>query len=115
MYTVAVYGSLKRGRGNHSVMPRDAKFLGEGRTFPEFTMIDMGAYPGVIKRGDTEVLVELWEMEDISTLDLLESNGSFYTRQIQPIQTAVGEMDAWIYLLPSTYLDVNVVVQTGEW
>jgi len=81
-----VYGSLLSGGegkkeealGNHRIIA-DAKFLGEHVTKPVFTLISLGAFPGVVENG--------------------------YGRK--QIATAYGK--AWIYLLPKSYLSYSKV------
>ena len=59
---VAVYGTLKRGHGNHRVMG-DSKFLGTHVTDPAYTMYSTGGFPIVCTHGDTAIHVEVFEVE----------------------------------------------------
>jgi gamma-glutamylcyclotransferase (GGCT)/AIG2-like uncharacterized protein YtfP len=118
-HTVFVYGSLLSGLGNHGLLQRhDARALGNGRTADAFTMISLGAFPGVIEKGDTAIEGELYEVDDdgVAGLDMLEGNGSFYTREQKLIRTDGGTVVAWIYLLPPRYLEEREdVVASGNW
>lgn len=75
MTTVFVYGTLKRGGGNHAFLARQ-RFLGEARTVPGFTLYSLGDYPGMVRApGDTAgVTGELWVVDDtcLAELDQLE-------------------------------------------
>lgn len=94
---VFVYGSLKRGFGNHGVI-RGQEFVGEGETSDnKWDMFSMGGYPGVIY-GEMKISGEIYEVDEegMKGLDRLEGNGSFYTREV--IETTHGK--AWMYVLP---------------
>lgn len=75
MNTVFVYGTLKRGGGNHAFLANQ-RFLGEARTAPGFTLYSLGDYPGMVRApGDTAgVTGELWVIDDdcLAELDRLE-------------------------------------------
>ncbi len=60
MKKIAVYGSLKRGRYNHSLL-EDSKFIGE--TTVKGTLYSMGSYPALCD-GDTEYLAEVYEVDE---------------------------------------------------
>lgn len=112
-----VYGTLKRGFGNNRLLD-GAKFLGQAITPPEYTMVSLGGFPGVIRRGQTVISGELWEVDDpiqSASVDRLEGHPTFYRREEVPVQTADGVVDAWIYLLPERYLSTHSQVVSGEW
>ena len=78
-YRVFVYGSLKRGFGNHGVI-KDQTFIGKAVTIDnDWEMFSLGGFPGVVK-GNKRILGEVYEVDDrgLSSLDELEGNGSFY-------------------------------------
>lgn len=111
---IAVYGTLKAGFGNSRVIA-GATFLGYGKTLPQFTMVDLGAFPGVVHTGDTEVSIEVYEVENIRGVDNLEGNGVFYTREEHFVDVDGELMEVWIYILPDSYLDTNPVIDSGVW
>lgn len=90
-----VYGSLKRGFSNHSVMA-GAVFLGETRTAPGFELVSLGLYPALIVSGTDRVTGELYRvsLEHLARLD--EFEGSEYERS--PIELESGRL-AHAYLL----------------
>ncbi len=51
--TVFVYGTLKRGCRNHSVL-KMAMFLGEAWTQPIYRMYNCGSYPGLVHSGPAQ-------------------------------------------------------------
>ena len=113
---VAVYGTLKRGLSNFESHLSDATFLGEWKSLPNFTMLDLGAYPGVIK-GNTSVLIEVFQVNErqLTKLDILEDYPHLYTREL--IETPYGK--AFIYLLNIEHPDIKIrefqVISDGVW
>lgn len=104
-----MYGSLKRGFGNHPVIEKGT-FLSEAITTEKmWYMLSLGGFPGVVKLPpsfvDTlgyNIYGELYEVNDetLVGLDMLEGNGSFYTRELVALDT--GDT-AWMYVLVSRY------------
>jgi len=78
---VAVYGSLKRGFYNHHYL-RTAIYEGESQTRPDYTMIDLGNYPGVVCGGRTAIQVEIYRVSPwvLGQLDRLEGVPRVYRR-----------------------------------
>lgn len=112
---VFVYGSLKQGHYNNSVFPEGSELWGEASTPPEYTLLDLGSFPGVVHEGDTEVNGEVWSVPDFDNLDRLEGNGSFYTREEHEVVGWDGtKIPVWIYLLPPSYISDNII-EEGEW
>lgn len=75
MTRVFVYGTLKRGGGNHALLAGQ-RYLGPARTPPGFTLHSLGDYPGMVRSpGDSAGVVgELWAVDDscLKKLDELE-------------------------------------------
>lgn len=59
---VAVYGSLKKGYGNHDLIAH-SECLGTFKTEPEFTMYSLGGFPAIIKEGKTSITYELYKVD----------------------------------------------------
>lgn len=121
-YKVAVYGSLLQGLGNYPLLERHgAKLLGLHKTDPEFTMVSLGGFPGVIKIGDTSIHTEIYEVDDscLESLNNLEgyegrNKNNFYDRET--IETCFGK--SFIYLLNRTFYDIKDlrnIVKSGNW
>lgn len=108
---VFVYGSLRRGGYNHGLL-RGARFLGYERTPREYTMVDLGRYPGVISAGRTAVLGEVYAVSaaTISRLDRLEDYPRSYDRRRIP--TRFG--DAWLYVYRLSSRGARRV-RSGDW
>jgi gamma-glutamylcyclotransferase (GGCT)/AIG2-like uncharacterized protein YtfP len=65
MHNVVVYGSLRQGFGNHGLLTRHkARFVGFVMTPPEYTMLHLGGFPGLIRSGETAIKCELYEVSD---------------------------------------------------
>jgi gamma-glutamylcyclotransferase (GGCT)/AIG2-like uncharacterized protein YtfP len=75
MTRVFVYGTLKRGCGNHHLIASQ-QFIGPARTPAGFTLFSLGDYPGMVRApGDTAgVSGELWTVDAgcLLRLDKLE-------------------------------------------
>lgn len=106
---VAVYGSLKRGFSNHFLLMNDySEYYTSGTTDSGYSMFSLGGFPGVVrdKESDNKIFIEIYKINSniLSNLDLLESNGSFYTRELINISLPKSEiMKCWMYLLPNNY------------
>lgn len=92
---VFVYGTLRRGGTNHPLL-RDARFLGDHWTEPDYRMLDVGPYPGVVRGGETPIRGEVYRVTpaQMRRLDDLEDYPRSYTRE--RITTPWGS--AWMYL-----------------
>lgn len=111
MHKVFVYGSLKRGYGNHHFLEK-SMYQGNIVTHPEYTMYSLGAFPAVVEGGDTSIHGEVYEVTDstMEALDFLEGYPSFYNRK--KISTMYG--DAWMYYHDEEPSHAGVV-ESGEW
>jgi gamma-glutamylcyclotransferase (GGCT)/AIG2-like uncharacterized protein YtfP len=50
MTLVFIYGTLKRGGGNHHLLAGQ-EFRGPARTAPGFTLYELTGYPGMVPEG----------------------------------------------------------------
>jgi gamma-glutamylcyclotransferase (GGCT)/AIG2-like uncharacterized protein YtfP len=110
---VGVYGSLREGLGNHRLL-QDAEFVGEDSLPTEYGMVSLGGFPGVFKDGASPIILELYlvDADQLISLDRLEGNGSFYTRE--EVSTLAGALP-WVYLLPKERYVDNEPVPSGDW
>jgi gamma-glutamylcyclotransferase (GGCT)/AIG2-like uncharacterized protein YtfP len=114
---VLVYGSLKRGLGNHIFLEEGvADYQGRDMLSGDYTMVDLQWYPGVVRTraegSEGRILGEVYrvDLDTLHALDGLEGHPSFYRRVLTP--TRFG--DAWVYYLPSSYLSEGIV-PNGMW
>ena len=132
---VFVYGTLKQGYGNNALLAT-SEYLGERTTKEEYVLVGSGC-PFMLplscleKVDDYEddplsyhrllrpVRGELYQMDTewtLRSLDMLESEGSWYSRVL--IETNQGE-SAWSYQILEPYLLGQVrlcsINENGEW
>lgn len=127
---VFVYGTLKKGHGNHRYLRGDehrlgAVMVGEAVTSPNYTMLALGGFPGVVVEGQTPIHGEVYELPDgedgramLYRLDKLEGHPSFYQRV--PMQVTLHGEDTPIdvegYVLPEGWLRRGVAtIPSGVW
>lgn len=111
---VFVYGSLKMGFPNHRVLQRaNGRFVGTHVTDPNFTMVSLHAFPGVVLGGETPITGEVYEVDTLDPLDSLEGYPSFYTRGL--ISTPYGH--AWMYTLANRHSNIDQYpkILSGVW
>ena len=117
---VSVYGTLRKGWGNHRVMEMaNGELVGEGTTVENYNMYNLGGIPAVSlahTSNETPVKVEVYEVgiEGLTgPLDGLEGYPNFYNRTLVPVDVVgVGIVDCWIYHIDREY---DKVVKTGDW
>lgn len=114
MTRVFVYGTLKSGHCNNRLLVGQ-HYVGRAETLaPGLRLVDLGPFPGAVHSASpSRVYGEVWDIDDaaLRRLDGLESNGSFYTREV--VETSLGE--AWVYVLPvRDYGDARPVT-LGSW
>lgn len=112
---VAVYGSLRRGMGNHDLLSNNrAEFLGE-EVVPGYNMISLHAYPAILNSENQEnkITIEVFSVDEdcFKRLDWLEGYPTHYNRQLQ--ETSHG--DAWIYFYDRDLSLSDDVVESGDW
>jgi gamma-glutamylcyclotransferase (GGCT)/AIG2-like uncharacterized protein YtfP len=112
-HLVFVYGSLMRGQGNHRLLEH-ARFVRAAHTTAAFTLVDLGAFPGLLARGTTAVRGEVYRVDDatLAALDRLESHPRFYRRQ-EIALTDGPRVEA--YLLSAERYGSYPVVVGGDW
>lgn len=76
-----VYGTLMRGGANHALLA-GARFRGAARTAPGFALVDLGAYPGMVRGGAAAVAGELFGVDGalLGRLDRFEGHPHLFHR-----------------------------------
>lgn len=103
---VFVYGTLKRGHGNHRLLEAGgARLLGTD-SIKGWSMHDLGAFPAVAEGWDT-VHGEVFEVdaETLARLDRLEGIPSFYQRTVGRGQAGYGADYGIVFLTDSKVHD----------
>lgn len=113
MNKVFVYGSLKLGFHNHSLL--------DGIPFKKAVALGIDLYRGThfpfAKRGDGFAIGELYEVDELTfhRLDMLEGHPNFYMREMVQVKLEDGSFDyAWIYLCVKGCKEGKKIV-SGEW
>lgn len=113
---IAVYGSLRKGFGNHRLLEK-SKYLGDFKTEPKFSLYNLGSYPGLKENGITEVVMEVYEVDEYTAhrVDNLEGytpgeKAYFYDKI--PIETPWGTASVYTYVNP---ISENKLVESGDW
>ena len=110
---VFVYGTLKRGYGNHQLLAVGrAHFLGTDTI--EGSMHDLGAFPAVSLEGCGTVYGEVYVVSDetLRALDRLEGTPGFYQRTRVSMSSG---LEAWVYVMGSEKLATRMVIASGRW
>lgn len=115
---VLVYGTLRQGGYNHSLMG-EAEFLASLK-LSGFTMVSLGSYPAVYLDAQAEELIyaELYAVgtATFARLDQLEGYPSFYNRSQVEVSLANGQqVNAWIYHMTKQELSDKEPVKSGDW
>lgn len=121
-YIVFVYGSLKRGFGNHTFL-ESSKFLGITETvYHNFRMHPLfGSFPAVTSTTDDAyaIMGELYEVDfqTLKRLDMLEGDGKLYTRRLVSVWGNARIVDAWMYLMPEddNFVKNNIVYRKDQY
>jgi gamma-glutamylaminecyclotransferase len=110
---VFVYGTLLAGEGSHHLLEH-ARRVGEACTHPEFTLYDLGLYPGLVHGGHSAVEGEVYEVDEptLAALDRLESHPEFYRRTA--IRLATGDA-VETYLLTAQQVAGHPIIPSGSW
>lgn len=123
-----VYGSLKRGFGNHSILG-NSLFQCKGETIDLLVMLDLGSFPACILPTQedlphlTSIKGEVYIVDDdtFDRVEHLEGYPSFYDRMEIPIKlnpnTDLESIeDIPIYFLRDNYKRrEQPIVPNGEW
>ncbi len=104
---VFVYGTLKRGFGNHRFIAQ-ARFLGRAITSKDYALYVSGI-PYVVRDEPVSCIhgeVYAVDQSTLNTLDRLEGHPGWYRRELISVclpERAKSErdIDAWIYFNPS--------------
>lgn len=108
---VFVYGSLKKGFGNHKHHLEDQRFV-KNVTIEGFDMYSIGAFPAIVD-GEGTIQGEMYKVsiEAFKSLDRLEGYPNHYDRKL--VKCTTGE-EAWIYYYKTAPYS-RQKVESGIW
>lgn len=107
-----VYGTLKRGYGNHGCL-EGATYIGKTTLTGNLCLVDLGPFPAAVPGPDTyNIIGEVYEINEaiLKRCDRLEGYPSFYNRSV--VETEFGE--SWIYHFNDNR-DYREDMQVVEW
>lgn len=110
---VFVYGSLLSGESNHRQMA-GARLVGEAVTEARFTLVDLGPYPALVAGGETAIVGEVYEVDEVllARLDRFEGHPHLYQRTTIVLGDH-GEVE--VYLMGGSRPSGRPVIATGSW
>ena len=114
---VAVYGSLRKGFGNHYLL-KDSKYLGEYDTEPIYDMYSISSFPGLVTGGNTSIKMEVYEVDRPTLVRLNQLEGYICDDHVNnhynriSINTPYGEAYTYTY---NYSIDTKVKVESGDW
>ena len=106
MAFVFVYGTLKRGHGNHPLLG-DSLFVGEATTLGKYTLYDggfprMSNFPGDVKSYVAGEVFHVTSAAVLDGLDRLEGHPTFYIRRRIWVRMTASDSHqrVWAYIWP---------------
>lgn len=113
---VAVYGTLKRGKGNHPLLSK-AMFVGTAKTKNKYPLVIRNwGLPFLINKPNVghnvEVEIYLVDQQTLDRLDILEGHPDWYQRKRRKFILLDNgydklEMTAWVYFGPDESLNAR--------
>ena len=101
MNMLFVYGTLKKGHGNHARFMSEAEYVGTGTTDAKWGLADLGAFPA-LTFGRLSVEGEVYRVTDsqLSEIDRLEGVAhGLYFRELIPINVNGEKVDCNTYIM----------------
>ena len=118
MHNVAVYGSLRKGLGNHRLLEH-VKVFDKGVTCVPYDMYSLGGFPAITHGGVKGVVVEVYRVDDetMQRLDNLEGYPHFYDREEVEVALVDSDEDvtAWVYFMHEAPRSDEYLVQGNDW
>ena len=110
---VFVYGSLRKGFGLNPVL-KSSSYVETVKTKPKYTMYSLGAFPCIVKGGDTAIVGELYNIspETERRLDMIEGVPQLYRKGKVEIK-GYGNVLAYFFT-KSSAKGLNKI-DTGDW
>ena len=118
MNYVFVYGTLKKGYGNHAAFLNKEPLCTIIAELP-FTMVDLGPYPALVPTHglDRQITGEIYEVDDVilEGLDHLEGYPEYYNRTQFDLRPYGIDGDAWVYFIEHMHYEDEKIVINGDW
>ena len=109
-----VYGTLKRGERNHHALV-NAHYLNESCTSPDYLLVDLGPYPGMVEKPQEVFSVqgELFEIPYKLIIELDKIEDAPFLFNLEPITLANGSK-AFAYLYKQSIAGKKILSE-GMW
>lgn len=114
-HLIFVYGTLRRGEPGHRVLgAAGARFVGQACSEPGWALVDLGAWPGLVREGTGAVHGELFEVDEaeLGALDAYEDCPRSYTRQSLRLSDGA---QALAYVLVDALAEGRPRIAGGDW
>lgn len=113
VHLVFVYGTLRQGGHYHGLLS-GSRLIESTYTKPEYDLVDLGEYPGMLPGGRSSVAGEIYEVDDdtLQELDVLEECPELYTRERISL---IGHVDVWGYLYRGHDAQKKPRILSGDW
>lgn len=110
-FPILVYGTLKRGESNHTLLS-GSMFVGEDAVRGD--LFDLGPFPAM-KEGEGTVHGEVFlvSTETLKALDHLEGHPVFYRRT--PVETLFGKKPVQVYFYQDDFHGIVKKLPDGVW
>lgn len=114
-----VYGSLKKGFDNHSLLGKYAKRLGKAHSIKKFTMLEdsFGNYPYIVDVPHAKIKGELYQInraELMKKIDEFEGAPDYYIRKKIEVKSHHGVNRAFVYIREGTEIPTDQQI-LKEW
>ena len=117
---IFVYGTLKRGFGNHRLL-EDSTFVGKATVTGNFKMISLEAFPMVLEDDEERTIHgELYEIDEkiLASLDMLEGYPYLYDRKfVSSVDGGGNQFEAYMYIGHSdgVFTSDSPTIEEGIW
>ena len=110
---IFVYGTLRWSESRNSVLS-DSEYLGLFQSCSEYTMVDLGSFPGIFKQGNNSIIGEIYNVSKsvLEAIDRIESHPDFYKRKLIKIQ---GIDNVSAYFLEKDEYHSYPEIKSGDW
>ena len=107
-----VYGTLMRGERAHNLLGT-SPFISDAITLPEFTLVNLGSYPGLRAGGETAVVGEIYEVSHstLRELDDYEEVPEVYLR----ISRTLAGAETMLYIVRPEVEPNAPIIFNGDW
>ncbi|MBP1909109.1 gamma-glutamylcyclotransferase family protein [Methanolobus bombayensis] len=114
---IFVYGTLKKGDPNHKLL-KGSSFVCSTQTAGNYVMIDLGAFPGVLKPEDisqmpvSAIMGEVYDISEQTLKELDYYEGDWYYREKIRLKNGLSALMYFLKKIPP--LNYQIITE-GHW